>query len=188
MAKLFNAKSKMRGYLKSHFIKFYEDTDDGTDRFTMLYKGCEKSPDRVIESCIYFYSECMECRVYYTATGAKWAENSKHLPDFMRLLNYLNATVWPCVSDEMGGALYTASYLYVPRFYMTEDGCYDITMTIIIPYDFYQVAPLETEEFLTVCCPELMDALSPAIFMLLLGELTLCEAIQVIKRDILEKE
>lgn len=184
----FGAKSKMKKYLKSHFIKFYEDIYDGTDRFTMLYKGYEKSPDKVIESCIYFYEDVMECRVYYTATGAKWCENSKNLSEFMRLLNYINARVWPCGSDGIGGTLYIASHLYAPRLYMTEDSCYDITMTTIIPYDFYEVAPLETEDFLTACCPELMDALSPTIFMLLLGTLSLDDAIQAINKDILGEE
>ena len=49
-------------YLKSHFIHFYQDLFDGVGRITMVYnyKDC---PDEILESCIYFYSNCMECRV-----------------------------------------------------------------------------------------------------------------------------
>ncbi len=35
---------------------------------------------------------------------------------------------------------------------MTEDGCFDITLTTIICNDFYEVAPLETEDYITAYC------------------------------------
>ena len=152
----------------------------------MLYKNCDKSPDKVIESCIYFHNDYMECRVYYSKSGAEYCQSSKHLSELMRLLNFINAMVWPRGLDGTGGMLYKASCLYAPRLYMTEDDCYDITMTTIVPYDYYKVTPLETEDFLTASCPELMDALSPAIFMLLLGKLSLDEAIHYIKKNIIE--
>ena len=71
---------------------------------------------------------------------------------------------------------------------MTEDDRHDITMTGIIPYDFFEVAPLETEDFLTASLPELMNALSPAIFLLLLGEIDLSQAKRIVDRDVLGEE
>ncbi len=131
------AKTKIINYLNQHFINFYEDIGDGTERLTIIYKGCKNCPDKMIESCIYFLSDCMECRVYYNATGAKWCKDSGHQSELMRLLNYINATVWPRGSDGIGGSLYKTSHLYTPRIYMTEEGCNDITMTTVVPYDFF---------------------------------------------------
>lgn len=47
------------------------------------------------------------------------------------------------------------------------------------------IAPLETLDFITAACPELMDELSIPIFMLLLGNLPIDAAIKCIKTDIL---
>ena len=77
------------------------------------------------------------------------------------------------------------SCLYTPRIYLTEDGGYDITLTSVIPYDFYELAPLETEDYITACCPELLNGLSPAIFGVLLGNLDVEQAIQYVRKNIL---
>ena len=71
---------------------------------------------------------------------------------------------------------------------MTEDGCYDITATIVIPYDFYEVAQLETEDYLTACIPELMDNLSVVIFGLLLEQFSIEEAINFVKTEVLNEK
>ena len=68
---------------------------------------------------------------------------------------------------------------------MTEDGFHDITLTSHIAYEIFEFAPLETLEFITASCPELMDELSSPIFMLLLGTLPLDAAIEHIKTNIL---
>ena len=39
--------------------------------------------------------------------------------------------------------------LYTPRIYLTADGRFDITITTIIPYDFFGLAPLETLDYIT---------------------------------------
>ena len=71
---------------------------------------------------------------------------------------------------------------------MTEDGCNDITMTTVVPYEFYEIATLETEDFFTACLPELMDNLSPAVFPLLLGKINLEDAIAYVKCKILNED
>lgn len=60
---------------------------------------------------------------------------------------------------------------------MTEDGCYDITMTFTLPYDFYEVAPLESEDFITATLPDLLNRLSPTIFSVILGKWSAEEAV-----------
>lgn len=97
----------------------------------------------------------------------------------MRLLNYINATLWMTYSDGANGLLYDSSILYTPRIFITEDN-FDITITTIINYDFYEIAPLETEDYITAYCPELLDKLSPAIFSLLTEKITLEQAMQYI--------
>lgn len=82
----------------------------------------------------------------------------------------------------MGNALYKPSCLYTSRIYLTEDDGCDITLTTVIPYDFYELPPLETEDYITACCPDLLNGLSPAIFGVLLGRLDVEQAIQFIRK------
>ncbi len=174
-------------YLKSHFIKFNEDNYENTKRLTMAYKGYINCPNMALESCIYFHSDCMECRVYYTEFGADICKNSTHQADLYRLLNYINATIWPRVSDGFTGE-YRTPYLHTPRIYVTEDECYDITATSVIWYDFYEISSIITADYITACIPELMDKLSYPIFGVLTGSVTLLDAIDYVKATILKEE
>ena len=76
--------------------------------------------------------------------------------------------------------------LYTPRIYLTADGCFDITITTIIPYDFFGLAPLETLDYITICCPELLDRLALPIYCVLLGKETADGAISHIEREFLK--
>lgn len=181
------AKAKMKEYLKSHFIKYREDTENGVSRYTMQFKGYESCPDRVLEACVWFYPEVMECRVYYDHNASNWCRESEHRDKLLQLLNYCNAMVWPCTSDGTDSAIYSSSCLYTPRFYVTEDGCCDITMTTMIPLELYEMAPLETEDYFTAACPELMDKLSIPIFFVLLGQFSVEQAISMINTKILSE-
>ena len=62
-----------------------------------------------------------------------------------------------------------------------------IVLATVVNYDFYNVAHLETEEFLTACLPELLNNLSIPIFLLLLGKITVERAISIIETKILDK-
>ena len=183
------ALTSIEKYLKEHFIKYIRDCEDGTERITMIFKGYDKCPDEIIEACIYFFSDSMECRVYYSETGARWVSESEFKQDTYRLMNFINARIFPTTpNDGMGGMLYKSSHMYAPRMYVTEDDCWDITLTTIIPYDFYELAPLETADYLTVSCPELLNQLSSSIFLTLLGKITVDEAIRKIKSSILKEK
>ena len=50
--KAIKAQRMVKGYLRSHFIPFTEDQEDGTHRITILYKGCNTCPSGILESCI----------------------------------------------------------------------------------------------------------------------------------------
>lgn len=84
-----------------------------------------------------------------------------------------------CSAD---GALYVPSTLYTPRIFIKENDCFDITLTTIINYDFYKLAPLETEDYITAYCPDLLNKLSPVIFSLLLGKINLQQAMHYINK------
>lgn len=145
-------------YLKSHQIRYFLDRDDETERISMCYSGCQNCPDNTLEACIWFYEGSMEARVYFDKNASGWVrKHSAQHAALYRLLNYINASVWLTLSDGSGSGLYKPSHLYTPRLYITEDECYDITLATIIPYDFYELAPLETEDYITAYCPELMD-------------------------------
>lgn len=174
----------MRDYLKTHYISFNELSERGVTQFVIAYKAMN-TPDGILEACIWFYPEYMECRVYYSEYCSLIVRSSSHQNELMRLLNYINACVWPHSDDGYGSKIYKSSYLYTPRIYMVEDGSFDISLTMLINYDFYELAELETEDFITLICPELMDELSAPVFSLLFGEMSFEDAKSYIDRAIL---
>lgn len=182
------AKKQICNYLKDHGIK-YIDHFDGEERcIMMVYQNQKFAPDNVIESCVYFFDTCMEVRVYYNENASSWIAKSECKLELYRLLNFVNARVWPRVEDGLNGDLYQPRHLYSPRFYVTEDGGKDLTCTTIIDYDFYELAPLETEDFITAALPELLNKLSRSIFFVVIGKMSVDEAILRIKKDVLEEE
>lgn len=171
------------GYLKRNNIWYESDVDIECPRYTMIYET-ENAPNRCVESCIWFFDDAAEARVYYSSLGAQICKNSNHKDKLLRLLNYINATVFLNCSDGERG-LYNPHMLYTPRIYVTEDGCFDIVITTIINYDFWKVAPVETADYLTAYCPELLDKLTAPIYGVLLGKIEVEAAIQYIKDNIL---
>lgn len=179
------AMSNFTAYLKSHNIYFETDSTEGTPRITMLFKNCEMCPSEICEGCIYFYEDGMEARVYYSETGSKICKESDNVPDLCRLLNYMQARVWPRVQDGAEGTLYKSQYLFSPRFYVTEDGMSDITATMLIPYTHFEMDELETEDFITAALPDLMNILSAPIFLLLAKKISVEEAISRVRSEVL---
>ena len=49
-------------------------------------------------------------------------------------------------------------------FFITEDGKFDITATLLIPYSHYELDELQTEDFITAALPDLMNRLSEPNF------------------------
>ncbi len=177
---------KFANYLKTKNIPFVEDVDAGAMRYTMSYKNYDFAPEGIIESCIWWFKDVAEIRIYFSERAAEicksYPENHANL---YRLFNYINANVWTSGYDGWNNLLYKSSLLYTPRIYMTEDGCCDITMTMMLPYDFYEVAPLETEDFITAALPTLMNDLSYSIFLVVSGKYSVDQAIERLKIDML---
>lgn len=180
--------SRFSLYLRRHNIYFETDiTEDGISRITILFKNCETCPQDILEGCIYFYADCMEVRVYYSELGAQICEESDKRSELYRFLNFLHARLWPRVMDGRCGELYKPQSLFSPRFFITEDGKFDITATLLIPYSHYELDELQTEDFITAALPDLMNRLSESIFLILTGKITADEAIGIVKREILSE-
>lgn len=180
------ARRKMVTYLKERNINYFEHLHDGGCSIVMAFEGYTTCPDRVLECSMEFFDTCMETRVYFTENASSWIkERSEDLADMYRLLNFINARVWPFSHDGIGDKLYAPQYLQTPRIYITEDGYYDLTATTVIDYDHFEMAPLETEDYCTAAIPELMSKLSLPMFLLLMKEVTVEVAIDLIKKDVL---
>ena len=184
MDQALKAKSNILNYLKSHNIYFEADMDEDTQRITMVFKNCDRCPGRITEGSIYFYDECMEVRVYYSELGAQICSESKNVPDLYRLMNYLNALIWPRVMDGMNGMLYNPEHLVSPRFIVTEDGMNDITTIMAIPYSHFTMDALQIEDYITAALPNLLDSLSAPIFLLLADRIKVEEAINMVEIEV----
>ena len=126
---------RLKEYLNAHFIHLETDFDNGTPRFTMIFKNCNNCHDKILESCVYFYQDCMEVKTHFTQNAASWCKGyQQSIPMIMRFLNYIKATVWMSSSDGANGLSYNPSILYTPRIFMPEDECYDITITRVSSY------------------------------------------------------
>lgn len=181
------AKAKFILYLKERNINFLERLSDGKSCIFMVFRGYERCPDKALECSIFFYDTYMEARVYYTANASKWiSEKANELSNLYRVLNYIQANVWPFVHDNIGGRLYSSPLLNGFRLYITEDGNYDLTTTILINYNAFEFSTLEIADYLTVEMPALMDSLSIPIFFVLFEKITPEESIALIKRDVLK--
>ena len=186
-----NPKEHIISYLKERNIYHKQDTCEGAPRITMSFDGYPNSPSKRIESCIYLYKNAgtIEARVYFAEPGPQVVkENVERLPALYRLLNYINACVFVKNMDGIGNEFYSPSYLLQPRFYLTEDDCYDITATMVLEEDCFWVAPLEIEDFITAALPTVMDQLSPYIYGVLIGSVGVDTAITCIRQNILGGE
>ena len=82
---------------------------------------------------------------------------------------------------------YTPSLIYTPRIYQVIDDC-DISITTMINYEMFDLAPLESSDYITIYCPELLNLLASAIFGVLTGEMTVIEAIAYLEKEVLRSE
>ena len=181
------AVKKLTDYLKERNIEYHVCVEGGCPMLTIVYRA-DNAPGYCVESCIRFYEKEAEAGVYYSTLGAEVCRKSAYRDGLLRVLNFINAKVFLACCDGCDGALYEPRMLYTPRICMMEDDCYDIVITTVIPYDFWEVAPLETADYLTAYCPELLDGLTYDIFGVLIGKISADEAIQSIKRDIMGME
>ena len=179
--------SRFINYFQANEIPCHQIVDDFAPQLVMTFYNQNEAPNNCVEGTLFFYDGCIEARVYYDAAGQKWCRESEHKHELMRLFNYINARVFVMAKDGADNALFDPQFLYDPRLYMTEDDCFDITLTFVIPYKFYELAPLETETFYAEVCPKLLNDLALPIFFLLLGEWTIEQSINFIDYQLLSK-
>lgn len=172
-------------YLENHNIRYARSKGNGCIQVAMIYAE-NNAPRGYVESNIWFYeNDYAEARCYYNAAAAI-CRNGNHRNDLLRLLNFINARAFLSCGAPYG--MYEPRMLYNPRIYLTEDDGYDIAITTVINYDFWELAPLETNDYLTAYCPEFLGRLAPPIFGVLLGKMTVDDAITYIKVNILDEE
>lgn len=172
-------------YLRYNYISYKEDTDNGTRRLTFVFMN-DKAPGGFVEGCVWFYNEAAEVRVYYNQIGADICKKSKYKSELMSLLNFINSRVFIGLKEWENSGNYSSRMLYTPRMYLTDDECYDITITTMINYKFWEIERDNTHNYITAYCPELLNILSPYIFSLLSGNINLEEAVKGIKKEILK--
>lgn len=172
----------LKRYLNNYNIQHSIDFDNGTVRCSVLYKNCKCTLDNVLESTIWFFDKELEVRVHFTEKVVCLCRKSRHITDLLWLLNYINARVWLNSGD---GSLYEPRIIYTPRFYLTADEQSEVVMTTIIPYEQYDLATVETNDYITGFCPELLDKLSCSIIGILLGAVDLDSAKKDIEKNIL---
>lgn len=171
-------------YLKSHDIKYVTGVDNGHAQVIMEFEA-ENAPDKYIEACAWFYTDVLEARAYYTALGSEVCQkNQNNIDQLLKVLNFINARVFLSCRDQWNCE---PRMLYTPRIYITEDNHFDITITTMIPYDFFDRAKIETLDYLTGYCPELLDRLSLPIYGVLLGNMSADSAIAYIKNELLRE-
>lgn len=170
--------------LKSNGIsyKIKDDPANEDTQITFSIEDCELCFDGAVEVALWFDDNELTCRAYYTSVAAAICKNSDHLPEFARLLNYINYRVHPAMADPVSGRVL---HLYNPRLYFTEDGNYDICYSFYLPYAFLGNITEETCSFITYCLPGLLNVLAPAIFPLLRGRISLNDSMRYIERTIL---
>lgn len=170
-------------YLKKLNIP-YEVNESGEDVcYNFIFKE-ENVPGGYLEGCVWFFQKDAEVRVYYNELGAAWCRDSSHKDELLRLLNFINARVFLSCRDFSNGSD-NANLLHTPRIYLTEDDEFDITITTIINYRFWEASQDETNDYITAYCPELLDKLALFIFGVLAGKMDAEEAIYWIKKEIL---
>lgn len=178
------AKKKIVSCLKERNIQYFEHIHASGSCIVVLLTGYSQCPDSALEVSFEFFDTDMECNIYYTENASSWIEErADDLSDLYRLMNFINARVWPATPDGYGAP----RRLYTPRIYITEGGDYGITATTAIDYDHYELAPLETEDYCTAAIPELMAKLATPIFFVLLKEMTVRDAIAYIKQTVLQE-
>jgi len=166
--------ARFKAYLDYKNIWYMCDTNLGVPRITMAFDipdclvGC-------IESSIWFFERQAEVKTYYPEVVSKMCE-SGCLDELMILLNYLNAYVIPGNSE--------GEVSFSPRFY-NNPADFSIVARTVINYKIWNAVP-DTEEYITGCCPELLNDLAPFIVGVITGNLTSDKAMELIETNILD--
>lgn len=177
------ARKLITNYLKQYNIPHHLLNDgkkpliDINDLTIYVRFHVEEAPDHLAECSIWFYEDGLEVRGYYSENAASWvSEHKDHIPNVIQVINFVNARVF------LGNLLYT------PRLYLTADERPEFAITTIIPYRFFEVAKIETLEYITCYYPEFLGKVSFPLFLTLIGNITPEVAIHHITTEMLNEE
>lgn len=176
----FEAKKKINQYLKEYNInnRLINDhqrpmLEKDLDTFYLYY---DVDAPGGIESDILLYDDYMDVRAYYSAIVAnKLKKHSCRISEVTKVINLLNANVF-------------FKALYTPRLYLSTDGFYDLAITTVIPYCFFESKMVETLEYITCYYPECMEKFAVSLCGVVFGELDSSIAIKQIEQDILGQD
>lgn len=125
-----------------------------------------------VECSVFLFEECMEVRGYYSECIAKELQEHPHrISELYEVLNFINARIW-------------FDGFYYPRAYITVDGLCDVAINTIIPYEHFEMAPIETMEYITCYYPEWLEKMQLLYAGLVLVCLTLRQRKRVTERII----
>ena len=173
---------KFARYLADTDIAFVMDTDCEAPLITMAIP-LPDSAVGCIESCIGFFKHEAEVRTYYPKPVAEICEASEHKGQLLRLLNYFNARIYPDQTDR-GKGLSDPQLYFTPRFYITEDGRFDITATTFVNYQIWDTVHA-IHDYIIYYCPEILSELAPYVVCVLKGVLTAEEVIERIETEVM---
>lgn len=129
-----------------------------------------------VECSVFLFEECMEVRGYYSECIAKELQEHPHrIYELYEVLNFINARIW-------------FDGFYYPRAYITVDGLCDVAINTIIPYEHFEMAPIETMEYITCYYPEWLEKMAIALCGVSLGVFNSSTAIRSIKQNVLNEE
>lgn len=166
-------KAKINEYIKMHnlthrMINTHEHPMLEKDMDTFCFWFDVNAPHGV-ECSVYLYEDCMEARGYYSETIANELKSNPHrVSELLKVINFINACIW-------------FDGLYYPRAYITVDGLYDVAINTMIPYDHFELAPIETMEYITCYYPEWLEKMATALCGVSLGVIDSLAAIKVVK-------
>lgn len=178
-----NGSNRFFDYCKKNGIRPMLGVEGETPYYYMMLPA-ENAPNKKVEATNKFCENEILSTMYYSGMGARIARESENKDELLRLLNFVNTIGYNALRDLYGQN--TPRLMYMPRIALSDEG--DIYIETLIPYEFYETAPTETEYYLTVFCPEFLNILAPDIFLVLFGEIDADHAIKMILSELFRRK
>lgn len=171
-------RKRIVSYLKEHNINNCLINDHGKPMLQKdldtIYLNYNIQVPGGLESDMKLFEDKLYVRAYYTEEVANEIGmlDSEKIHGLRQVINYINANAF-------------FESLYTPRLYLSTDGYYDIAIKTVIPYDFFELAPIETLEYITAYYPECMEKFAVPLLFLIYKKMSVDQAIDYIDSNIL---
>lgn len=127
-----------------------------------------------VEINVKLYDDRMYVVAFYPDEIPKACKKTNSVSELRKVINFINSSIF---IDE----------LYYPRVFISDDGFLDIAMMTGIPYDFFEMAPMESCEYIVDYCPEFMERFAIPILNVVIGNKNAEQVIDSIRNDILSE-